>query len=142
MRLGEVIKSIIFIYLCGMENLRIDSTPKTPEIDFDAQQQVLKISGRAIPENPEEFFSGIIQWVEDYFKTQRDLTTIEIQLEYINSGSSKFILDFLYLLQDMHGSGNKCKVNWYYEEDDEAVLELGKHYQSILNLDFNLIETY
>ncbi|MGM0497637.1 MAG: DUF1987 domain-containing protein [Bacteroidota bacterium] len=125
-----------------MENLRIDKTLKTPEIDFDAQKGILKISGRAIPENPEELFSGVIQWVKEYFRSPQELTTIEIQLEYINSGSSKFILDFLHLLQDMHNSGKKCKVNWYYEEDDEAVQELGKHYQSILDLDFNLIETY
>ena len=125
-----------------MEHLRIDSTLKTPDIDFDAQKGILKITGRAIPENPEEFFSDMIQWVKDYFNSPKELTTVEIQLEYINSGSSKFILDFLHLLQDMHNSGKKCKVNWYYEEDDEAVLELGKHYQSILNLDFNLIETY
>jgi len=125
-----------------MENLSIDNTLKTPDIDFDAQKGILKISGRAIPENPEEFFLGIIQWVKDYFKSPKDLTTVEIQLEYINSGSSKFILEFLHLLQDMHNSGKKCKVNWYYEEDDEAVFELGKHYQSILNLEFHLIETY
>jgi len=125
-----------------MENLRIDYTLKTPDIDFDAQKGILKITGRAIPENPEEFFSGMIQWVKDYFKSPKELTTVEIQLEYINSGSSKFILEFLHFLQDMHNSGKRCKVNWYYEEDDEAVLELGKHYQSILNLEFNLIETY
>jgi len=125
-----------------MENLRIDSTIKTPEIDFDAGKQHLKISGRAIPENPEEFFSGVIQWIKAYFESKRELTTVDIQLEYINSGSSKFILDFLHLLQEMHKKGNKCKVKWYYEEDDEAVLELGKHYQSILDLDFSLVEVY
>lgn len=125
-----------------MENLRIDSTLKTPDIDFDAQKGILKITGRAIPENPEEFFSGMIQWVKDYFKSPAELTTVEIQLEYINSGASKFILEFLHLIKDMDRSGKKCKVNWYYEEDDESLQELGKHYQSILNLEFNLIETY
>jgi len=125
-----------------MENLSIEHTQKTPDIYFDAYNGILKISGRAIPENPEEFFIGIIHWVKDYFRSPKDLTVVEIQLEYINSGSSKFILEFLHLLQDMDNSGKKCKVNWYYEEDDEAVFELGKHYQSILNLEFNLIETY
>ena len=49
------------IYLCVMENLKIDSTQKTPEIDFDADNGSLKLSGRAIPENPEEFFSEVVQ---------------------------------------------------------------------------------
>jgi hypothetical protein len=31
-------------------------------------------------------------------------------------------------------------VNWYYEEDDEAILSLGEHYKSSLKIPFNLIE--
>jgi len=125
-----------------MQNLKIDSTQKTPEIDFDAENGNLKLSGRAIPENPEEFFSGVIQWVKEYFKNPCDITTVDVQLEYINSGSSKFILEFFHLLQEMNQKGTQFKVHWYYEEDDESVLELGKHYQSILNLDCSLIEIY
>jgi hypothetical protein len=125
-----------------MNNLKIKSTLKTPEIDFKAEEGVLKVKGRAIPENPEEFFSAVLQWVRDYFKNPNQVTQIDIQLEYINSGSSKYMLEFLHLLQKMHQDGRKCEINWYYEEDDESVLELGRHYQSIIDVPIKLIETY
>ncbi|MFO8234384.1 MAG: DUF1987 domain-containing protein [Bacteroidales bacterium] len=125
-----------------MENLWIESTIKTPAIDFNAETGVLSIKGRAIPENPEEFFSEILQWMKDYFKNPLQSTQIDIQLEYINSGSSKYLSELFQLLQERHKGGNKCEVNWYYEEDDESLLELGKHYQSIIDLPIKLIAIY
>jgi hypothetical protein len=125
-----------------MENLQIEETIKTPGVYFDAGTGVLKMNGRAIPENPEEFFSDVIEWLFDYFKNPLKETVVHVQLEYINSGSSKFILEFFHILEEKHQSGYASKVNWYYEEDDEAVYDLGKHYQSILELPFELIEIY
>lgn len=125
-----------------MEELVIEKTVKTPYIDFDAQSGILKIIGRSIPENPEDFYSKLFDWVKEYFKSPQEETLINVQLEYINSGSSKFILDLFHLFQEYKIKGHHCKINWYYEEDDEAVLELGKHYQTIIDVPFKLIEIY
>lgn len=125
-----------------MNELIIEKTVKTPYVNFDAQGGILKVIGRSIPENPEEFYSILFDWVNDYFKDPQNETLVNIQLEYINSGSSKFILDFFQLFQEYKAKGHNCKISWYYEEDDEAVLELGKHYQTIINVPFKLIEIY
>ena len=125
-----------------MNELIIEKTVKTPYINFDPKSGILKIIGRSIPENPEEFFDQLFIWTKEYFKNPQEETLVNVQLEYINSGSSKFILEYFQLLQEYNLKGNQCKINWYYEEDDEAVLELGKHYQSIIDVPFKLIETY
>jgi hypothetical protein len=125
-----------------MNELVIEKTVKTPYINFDAQSGIFKIIGRSIPENPEEFYRKLFDWLNVYFKNPQNETLINVQLEYINSGSSKFILEFFQLIQESKSKGFNCKINWYYEEDDEAVLELGKHYQAIINVPFKLIETY
>ena len=125
-----------------MNELVIEKTVKTPYINFDAQSGIFKIIGRSIPENPEEFYRKLFDWLNIYFKNPQNETLINVQLEYINSGSSKFILEFFQLIQESKSKGLNCKINWYYEEDDEAVLELGKHYQAIINVPFKLIETY
>ena len=125
-----------------MNELVIEKTVKTPYVNFDALSGILKIIGRSIPENPEEFYSPLFKWVNEYFKSPQEKTLVNIQLEYINSGSSKFILDFFQIIQEFKGKGFNCQVSWYYEEDDEAVLELGKHYQTIIDVPFKLIEIY
>ncbi len=125
-----------------MKELVIEKTVKTPFINFYSESGILKIIGRSIPENPEEFYSKLFNWVNEYFKKPQSETLINVQLEYINSGSSKFILEFFQLIQEYNSKGFSCKISWYYEEDDEAVLELGKHYQAIIDVPFKLIETY
>ena len=125
-----------------MKELVLEKTVKTPYVNCDAKSGVVKINGRSIPENPEEFYTLLFDWLKEYYKQPQSETNIHVQLEYINSGSSKFILELFYIIQDFHKNGASSKINWYYEEDDEAVLELGKHYQSIITIPFKLIETY
>jgi hypothetical protein len=125
-----------------MNNLLLEKTPATPLIDFNYKTGILKVEGRSIPEDPGEFYDKIFNWVDDYFKKPQKLTKIFLQLEYINSGSSKYILGLLKLVKNRYLHGNECIINWYYEEDDEALLELGEHYKNILQLPFNLVEIY
>ena len=68
----------------------------------------------------------------------KDITEVNVQLEYFNTSSSKCILDVFKKLETL--SGTEVKVNWYYEEDDEDMLEAGEDYQAIIDLPFKMIE--
>ena len=84
----------------------------------------------------------LMKWLNEYFRSPNKFTKLDIQLEYINSGSSKFILAFLKVIKDNYDKGNECAINWIYEEDDENLHELGLHYKSLLDVPFNLVEIY
>jgi hypothetical protein len=49
--------------------------------------------------------------------------------KYINSGSSKYLYEILKRLTGFRKSGKVINMKWRYEEDDEAMLELGEHYR-------------
>jgi hypothetical protein len=119
-----------------MLDLHIEKSSNTPKVDFLYSEGTLLIEGRSIPENPAEFYKPLFQWLQDYFKQPMSLTKLVIKLEYINSGSSKSLLEFLRQIKDQHVKGNNCIVKWYYEEDDESVQELGEHYQYTLKIPF------
>lgn len=125
-----------------MEVLRIEKSPKTPFIELDPAGGVLTMEGRSIPEDPEAFFNGIYSAMLNYYKSPRKQTTFHFQFEYINSGSSKFILRFFNLIKKQYDLGNDCIVNWYYEEDDENILDLGQHYMNTFKLPFKFVEIY
>ena len=122
-----------------MENLVIEGTKKTPEIQFLIDGK-LKISGRSIPEDPSKFYNTLLLWVYDYCNNLSPSTTVDIDLEYFNSGSSKYILQLLRELKVASDKGNEIKINWYYEEGDDDILERGEYYASILEIDINFIE--
>lgn len=123
-----------------MEPISIVGTPKTPTVHFDDAGKV-EIKGRSIPENSIEFYKPLVDWLEQYLSTPAELTEVNIQLEYFNTSSSKCILDVFKKLEAIYKSGNEVVINWYYEEDDEDMLEAGEDYQSIIKIPFKMIET-
>jgi hypothetical protein len=124
-----------------MEPILIEGTPKTPTITFNAESGKLEIKGRSIPENSIEFYKPMVDWLEEYGKSPSDKTEVNIQLEYFNTSSSKCILDVFKKLESISKSEkSQVTINWYYEEDDEDMLEAGEDYQSILHIPFKMIE--
>ena len=123
-----------------MDNLLIESTKKTPEVSFNVNGRI-KISGRSIPEDATKFYDDLYEWIFHYCQHPPESTTVDIELEYFNSGSSKAILHILRALVDVSKSGHKITINWYYEEGDDDIMERGEYYESILNTKFNFIET-
>jgi SiaC family regulatory phosphoprotein len=120
-----------------MENIILQPTPKTPSVKLDAQTGMVEIKGRSIPENSLEFYKPLIEWVEKYSADSQSETNVHIQLEYFNTSSSKCLLDFFKRLETIN---NKVIINWYYEQDDEDMLEAGEDYEAIINVPFKMIE--
>lgn len=123
-----------------LEPINIEGTPKTPSVKFDAEQGVIEIKGRSIPENSIEFYKPLVDWLEKYAINPLDKTYVNVQLEYFNTSSSKCILDVFKKLEVIHKTNKEVIVNWYYEEDDEDMLEAGEDYESIIRVPFKMIE--
>ena len=99
-----------------------------PGIVYYPDSDKLELVGRSIPENPELIFKRLDEWITLHFEKNTGLN-VAIQLEYINSGSSKYLYEILKKLTGYIKSGKKVEIKWLYEEDDEAMLELGEHYR-------------
>lgn len=121
-----------------MDNITLEGTPKTPTVKFDSGSGVLELSGRSIPENSIEFYKPLLDWLESYGGSPKDKTEVNIKLEYFNTSSSKCILDVFKKLETIKGT--EMVINWYYEEDDEDMLEAGEDYQAIINIPFKMVE--
>jgi hypothetical protein len=125
-----------------MDNLMLEKTAKTPAILFNKETGIFRIEGRSIPEDPDLFYSALINWLEVYYSQPKEMTEYHFQLEYINSGSSKFIMALFQFIRKHHLENKKCQVYWYYEEDDENIRELGQHYHNTFKIPFKFIELY
>ena len=123
-----------------MERIEIEGTAKTPTVKMDPSG-VIELTGRSIPENSIEFYKPLMDWLEEYENNPQPKTVVHVQLEYFNTSSSKCILDLFKKLESIKQKGNDVLIKWYYEEDDEDMLEAGEDYQSIINVPFEMIET-
>jgi len=122
-----------------MENLEIAPTRRTPEISFDCKNHMLAIRGKSYPSNISECYGPVFSWLKKYLgNLGEEECTVNIELIYFNSSSSKALLDFFLMLEE---AGKNIVVNWIYDEDDEDNMEYGEEFQDDLgDLPFRLIE--
>ena len=71
-----------------LKNIYIDSTNKTPQIDFNSVTGDLIISGRSIPENASKVYQPLLDWITEYIQDPTQTTNLRLQLDYFNTSSS------------------------------------------------------
>ena len=122
-----------------MENLEQVGSFKLPTLSFNADTGVLEIEGKSIPERTAEFYDPILEWIDEYMQAPQEKTTLNIKLEYCNSSSTRYLMDILERFERIFKEGKAVEVNWYYEEDDEDMLDLGQSYSIPLTIPINMI---
>jgi hypothetical protein len=110
-----------------MQDLFIQGTDSLPTVNFKANGE-LKITGRALPEDANKFFSPILSWANEIDLSE---VNIEVNLDYYNTSVSKQLLD-LFKTIDNKKAILTVNVKWMYEEGDDEMLESGEIYQEIL----------
>ena len=121
-----------------MSNLIINDSIKTPSVVFDITG-ILEIKGKSIPENSLEFYRPVFEWLDIYSQSPAPKTELKISLEYFNTSSSKCLLDILRRLETINLSGKSAvKVLWFYDADDEDMMEAGEDYQALVKVPFEL----
>jgi len=116
-----------------MENLVIEKTKYTMAVNFNKDTGILEMEGSSYPENALDFFGPIISWIKNYIQEIKKDIDMNIRLNYLNTSSTKCILDIFEILEQYYISGGKVKINWHYAEDDEDIMETGEE----LGEDFN-----
>jgi hypothetical protein len=124
-----------------MENLIIEPTATTPQILFNTENGILDLRGRSSPDNSPGFYSRIVDYLDKYFEgAPAPKFIMNVNLEYFNTSSLKCIFQMLKKLADIDSSGTaSVEINWYYEEDDDDMLETGEDICNLLNIGFNFI---
>ncbi len=126
-----------------MDSWTIEATKQTPEVCFNAENHILELKGESYPENIAEFSAPFFSWLEEYLEQLEDQAfTVNIELTYFNSSSSKMLLDLLDKLEEeVADNGKNISVNWIYSADNDTAEEYGEEFQEDLeSLTFNLVQ--
>ncbi|TNE54244.1 MAG: DUF1987 domain-containing protein [Bacteroidetes bacterium] len=116
--------------------MNVKATSKTPFVQFDTDSSELEIKGVSCPENPVQFYSPIIDELNDFLRNHKRLHIL-IQLDYFNTGSSKCILNILNLVSEQIPDKTNASVTWITEEEDLELIEAGKIFQEMSGLNFD-----
>lgn len=109
-----------------MEDLVIAPERDKPAIDFKFSQHHLQLRGESFPENAVAFYSPVVSALMNYLAETRDQEiTVDFELRYFNSSSTKILMNVFRMLDQASAQGNTVHVNWYHDPEDDTVLEFG-----------------
>lgn len=126
-----------------MENITLTSSPTTPyfpEVSFSVDKGICEISGESYMEETYKFYLPLINWIKDYAKHIKRPLDLNIKLIYLNTSSTKCVLDILEILKDFEDEGGKVKVNWYYDKADPDMVEEVEDFEAESGMKIKLIE--
>ncbi|HJX70370.1 MAG TPA: DUF1987 domain-containing protein [Bacteroidales bacterium] len=122
-----------------MDILDIKATNDTPRVIFDPENDIFEISGRSLPEDVVSFYQPVIDWLDEYSQLPNAKTEFVFKYIYFNTATSKLIQDILIRLEQIYETGNEVVVIWYYEQDDEDMMDLGEEFKEYVDIPFELV---
>ena len=106
-----------------METFIVEATKYSPYIELDNEQGILKITGNSYPENALELYQPLFIQVDTFFAEGTQKLHIELQIDYLNTSSSKMLIDLISKLSEYFDKGHQISAVWKYPEDDEDYRE-------------------
>lgn len=121
-----------------MEKFTLVETQFSPEVTLDKDRSRFEFYGKVYPEDVNEFFFPILNWFNIYVQNPNRETAVLFKLDYINTASSKKMLDLLHILKEIHKQKKSIIINWYYRTGDEDMRETGETFSEIVNIPFKI----
>ncbi|MCB8964406.1 MAG: DUF1987 domain-containing protein [Bacteroidales bacterium] len=122
-----------------MEQLHIEGRIDAPHINADGDKGHFEIIGKSLPEDAVEFYRPLERYIIEYAKAPQELTVIDLKLEYLNSSSSKKLLDIIGHIEKIAAEGYQVEVNWYQRDDDQDMIDEGIEFAHMTSLKINFV---
>jgi len=122
-----------------MKKIEIQGSMDHPAILLDKKNGIFKITGKSVPKDADMFYKPIIDWFSEYFTTPNPKTEVNINMEYINTASSKTFLSLFLLFEKAKLEGKNIIIKWFYQKSDEDIYDIGEEYSDIVNVPFEFI---
>jgi len=122
-----------------MESIYVQKTKKTPLISLDLTENIFQIKGPSFSEDILSIYNPVINWMNGNLEQLEKELICELYFTVLNSASHKKIFQILIILNGFMDRGKKIKIKWYYDEDDEDIMEMGEDLTELINLPFDLV---
>ncbi|UZP66419.1 DUF1987 domain-containing protein [Desulfovibrio mangrovi] len=127
--------------MSSLKHLQVEATKSSPAIDFNPETHNLSLRGESYPENCSRFYAPVFDWLREYLSvSQNQPMTLEMEIVYFNSSSSKTFMDLFDMLDAAAQAGKSVCVRWRYDEENETALECGEEFQEdVQHINFELV---
>lgn len=121
-----------------MEDLIVTETKSTPAVHFNATSGDLAIRGESYPENSYEFYKPILNWLVRFAGHHQGPIVLKCNLSYLNTGSTKSMMEVFDLLEDSFQQGRDVQVFWYCDSENDRAIETAEEFMEDVTFPFQI----
>lgn len=118
----------------------INPTKNTPYVNLDIKKGLIEFKGVSSPSNSIAFYDKIFKVLNLYRKSSNKELEVNMAFTHFNTSSSKCLFDILKAIKVLEKSGKDVTINWFYEQFDEDMREVGEDYSDVINMPFLYFE--
>jgi hypothetical protein len=122
-----------------MDSLIIAAKGEYPSIDFNGDSGVFTLSGKSFPENVNEFYAPVFDYLQLYKKSPKEKTVIEFNWLYFNTATFKIIIKLILSVTELKDMNKLVEVVWYCKPDYELMIKKGMEIKEVVGLDFKVV---
>ncbi len=122
-----------------MDDLIIAGSISSPGVRCDARRGLMELSGESYPENAFDFYGPVLEWAKGYLAAGPGPLRLELRLSYLNTSSTKCLIDLLDLMEEAHKSGRSTSVAWYCDRENERAQESAEEFREDVSLPFEIV---
>lgn len=122
-----------------MIRTRIKQTTDSPSLIIDGEVGLIQIKGRALAHKPEIAYKLLENKVTDYCHDPHSKSTVNIKLINLSTSSSKWLYHLLKEIEKTSCQKSRFVINWFYDQEDDVMQEIGEDFKQIINLPFHLL---
>ncbi len=120
--------------------IEILATDESPYILFNPEEGLLRIEGKSLPENTTEFYGPLDNAVRKYVQEPHSKTSIQMKMNYLNSSSTKKVLEIVTHFEALLKKGYPVEFIWYCYENDEDMYDEGAEFERLTDLKVTIIQ--
>ena len=124
----------------NLKTLEIEANEDTPYMLLDSEKLFCKIEGPSYPENAIGTFTPVVNWLKSLGNVFSNTLVLEFSFTILSSASHKVIFKILSQLNMLYDRGNKIKIIWKYDKQDDDMIESGEDFQSAIDIPFLFLE--
>lgn len=121
-----------------MSTLFLEATNSTPEIRFDTETGQFDFVGVSTPLQAFEFYSRLLDWIEQHETEIVGKAKFRFHLIYFNSASMKSLLFILQKIREGIKKSKPWEIDWVVEDDDEFMTDAGESFKDLLGVEINI----
>ena len=122
-----------------MEKYIVTGSSDKPYINLDHESGILMIGGASLPENVLEVYQPVVDWLREYMLQPNPVTRVKFQFEYLNTASSRMIMQLLEQFLKLREVCKTFSISWIYDKSDLDMRDFGEELIEITDFPIEMV---